>query len=53
MMYLHEALREPDRKQFLSAMRKEVKDQMLNGNWEIMKASTALREQQFFPQSGR
>ena len=35
-MYLHEALREKDKKQFLDAMEKEVSDQLQNGNFTIM-----------------
>jgi len=35
-MYLHQAMREPDRDEFLKAMRKEVDDQMRNGNFSIV-----------------
>jgi Reverse transcriptase (RNA-dependent DNA polymerase) len=38
-MYLHEAMREPDREQFKEAMVKEVKDQMDNGNFIVVKRS--------------
>ena len=34
-MYLHEAMKEPDREEFIDAMHKEVKDQSDNGNFEI------------------
>ena len=36
-MYLHEALREPDRKQFLTAMDEEIKAHEQGGHWEIVK----------------
>ena len=38
-MYLHEAMREPDKEDFLKAMQKEVDNQMANGNFEIIKRS--------------
>jgi hypothetical protein len=34
-MYLHEAMKEPDRKEFINVMHKEVKDQSNNGNFVI------------------
>ena len=36
VMYLHEALRAPDREQFLEAMRKEIADQEKNNNWRVV-----------------
>ena len=47
-MYMHEAIREPDKVKFLKAMEKEVEDQMKNGNYSIVnkndipKSSTIL-----------
>ena len=35
-MYMHEAMREPDREEFKKAMIKEVKDQTENGNFSIV-----------------
>jgi hypothetical protein len=35
-MYLQEALRQPDRQQFLTAMEKEVEDHTKNGNWKVV-----------------
>jgi hypothetical protein len=35
-MYLHEAMKEPDKKEFMEAMRKEVQDQSENGNFTVM-----------------
>lgn len=32
-MYMHEAMREPDKAEFIKAMQKEVNDQMKNGNF--------------------
>jgi hypothetical protein len=34
-MYMHEAMREPDKEEFLQAMQKEVTDQSNNGNFLI------------------
>jgi hypothetical protein len=39
MMYLHEALKQPDRANFIKAMVKEIEDQQANGNWKIKKRS--------------
>jgi hypothetical protein len=36
IMYLHEAMKEPDRGEFVKAMEKEVRDQMDNGNFSII-----------------
>jgi hypothetical protein len=36
-MYHHQAMREPDRDEFVKAMQKEIDDQMENGNFTIMK----------------
>jgi hypothetical protein len=36
-MYMHEAMREPDRQEFIKAMQKEVLDQMNNGNFSLIK----------------
>jgi transposase InsO family protein len=38
-MYLHQAMKEPDKKQFVEAMQKEVRDQMENGNFTVMHKS--------------
>lgn len=35
-MYLHEAMKEPDAKQFQEAMRKEVAEHTDNGHWEVV-----------------
>jgi Reverse transcriptase (RNA-dependent DNA polymerase) len=36
-MYMHEAMRAPDRQKFIQAMEKEVGDQMANGNYTIVR----------------
>ena len=36
IMYLHETMHEPDQREFLRAMVKEVKAQMENGNFTII-----------------
>jgi hypothetical protein len=38
-MYLHEAMREPDKKEFIQAMQKEVLDQTENGHFSIISRS--------------
>ena len=38
-MYLHQAMKEPDRKEFVTAMQKEVKDQYENGNFTVLHKS--------------
>ena len=35
-MYLHEAMRQPDKDQFLKAMIEEVESQRKNGHWKII-----------------
>jgi len=39
-MYLHEAMRQPDRKEFIQAMDKELKDQLEHGNFTVVHKST-------------
>jgi len=39
-MYLHEALKEPDRKEFIQAMDKELRDQLKHGNFTVVHKST-------------
>jgi Reverse transcriptase (RNA-dependent DNA polymerase) len=39
-MYLHEAMREPDREHFLRAMEDEVQAQTNNGNWVVVEKDT-------------
>jgi Reverse transcriptase (RNA-dependent DNA polymerase) len=48
-MYLHEAMKEPDREQFKEAMIKEVKDQIDNGNFVVVKRSTVLKDEPVMP----
>ena len=48
-MYLHEAMREPDRAEFLKAMRKEIDDQMGNGNFTIVPRSSVPKEKSILP----
>jgi histone deacetylase 1/2 len=38
-MYLHEAMRQPDRLQFIEAMKKEVTDHTNNKNWRVVHRS--------------
>ena len=39
IMYMHEAVREKDKHKFIEAMEKEVRDQMDNGNFTIVRKS--------------
>jgi hypothetical protein len=43
-MYLHEALRQPDRLQFIEAMKREVEDHTKNGNWRVVHRSQVCRK---------
>jgi hypothetical protein len=40
IMYWHEAMRQPDRKQFLQSAKQEIDDQTQNGNWRIIQRDT-------------
>jgi hypothetical protein len=48
-MYLHKAMKEPNRAQFQEAMVKEVKDQLDNGNFTVVKSTTILEEEPVIP----
>jgi hypothetical protein len=48
-MYMHEAMREPDREEFRAAMVKEVTDQMENGNFTIVKRSSMPEGESIMP----
>ena len=48
-MYMHQAMKEPDRAEFIKAMEKEVKDQMDNGNFSIVLASSVPKGTTIFP----
>ena len=48
-MYMHEALKEPDRAQFIKAMLKEVSDQMGNGNCLIISKSEVPKDAKVLP----
>jgi hypothetical protein len=48
-MYLHEALRQPDRLQFIEAMKREVEDHTKNGNWRIVHRSKVPKNMQILP----
>ena len=49
IMYLHEAMREPDRKQFLRAMVKEVQAQMVNNNFTVIRREQVPEGVQVLP----
>ena len=49
IMYLHEAMRQKDRKEFVNAMEKEVHDQMANGNFTIVHKSKVPKGKVILP----
>ena len=50
-MYLHEAMKQPDRKHFLKAMDKEATNQHQNGNCDIVKRDTIPKGTKVLPLS--
>jgi hypothetical protein len=48
-MYLHEAMRQTDRLQFIEAMKREVEDHSNNGNWQIVHRSNIPKNYQILP----
>jgi hypothetical protein len=48
-MYLHEAMKAPDRKEFVKAMEKEWKDQLSNGNFSVIKRSEVPADKPILP----
>jgi histone deacetylase 1/2 len=48
-MYLHEALQAPDRKQFIEAMQREIKDHEELKHWELVPRSTVPRDTLILP----
>ena len=52
-MYMHEVMRQPDRKEFIKAMQKEVNDQMENENFSIVKGSEVPLDKVILPAVGR
>ena len=48
-MYHHQAMRQPDRDDFKAAMDKEIKDQMRNGNFTVLRRDSLPKETQILP----
>ena len=48
-MYLHEAMKQPDKVEFLKAMDKEVKDQRENGNFSLIKKTELPKDAMVLP----
>ena len=48
-MYLHEAMRQPDKPQFLKAMQKEVDGQIANGNFALVHIEDVPKEASILP----
>jgi len=49
VMYYHEALKAPDRKQFIDAMKKEVADHEQRGHWELVRVEDIPSETKILP----
>jgi hypothetical protein len=48
-MYYHEAMKEPDREQFLKAMQQEVESHIQNQVWEMVPRSRVPEGAQILP----
>jgi Reverse transcriptase (RNA-dependent DNA polymerase) len=49
VMYLQQALKEPDRVEFIKAMEKEVRSHTENSNWKIIKRGSVPKEHTVLP----
>jgi Reverse transcriptase (RNA-dependent DNA polymerase)/GAG-pre-integrase domain len=49
VMYLHEAMKQPDREEFVRAMSKEIKSHTENENWIIMERAKVPQDQDILP----
>jgi hypothetical protein len=49
VMYLHEALREPDAAEFKEAMKKEVNDHTENGHWQVVEKASVPKGVKILP----
>ena len=48
-MYHHQAMRQPDRTEFKAIMDKEIKDQMKNGNFTLLRRDSLPKGTQILP----
>ena len=48
-MYLHQAMKEPDREEFVKAMTKEVEGQLKNGTYSILSRSQVPKNERVLP----
>ena len=48
-MYMHEAMQQPDREQFIQAMKEEVESQTTNNNWKIVKCKDVPEDATILP----
>ncbi|GFH52929.1 hypothetical protein CTEN210_09405 [Chaetoceros tenuissimus] len=48
-LYHHEAMKQPDRKEFIKSMQKEVDDQMKNNNFTVIKRELVPEGEKIFP----
>ena len=49
IMYIHEAMREKDKQEFIEAIEKEVNDQRSNGNFIIVRKSDVSKDRAILP----
>lgn len=49
VLYLHQALRAPDRKEFIAAMKKEVDAHVKNNNWKVVNRSSVPKGRKVVP----
>ena len=49
IMYLHQVLKQPDKSKFIDAMKKEVEDQMQNGNYTVVERSKVPADKTILP----
>jgi len=52
-MYMHQAMQQPDKANFIKAMEKEVHDQMENRNFTIIQRTKFQREHPYYQWYGR
>ena len=52
-LYHHQAMRAPDRQHFRAAMDTEIKDQLANGNFNVMKSHRCQKTHRCYLQCGK
>jgi Reverse transcriptase (RNA-dependent DNA polymerase) len=49
VMHLHEAMKQPDKKEFINAMKQEIQAHTDSNNWKLVKRSTVPKEHSVLP----